>query len=161
MLGIGPNGAAPAAAVGEADVEAPTGVAAGAVLTAFGGALLYWCAAEVRLRRYLRHHGVRTVARVVADRLPAEADDPAPALAYTTADRADSLVSRPRGRTRLRRPARLSPGTLVQISYDPRQPSRLVLADGLRIGPTDAFWTILGAGCLAAGLAVLTASIGR
>ncbi|WP_055587631.1 DUF3592 domain-containing protein [Peterkaempfera griseoplana] len=141
-------------------MEAPTGVAAGAVLLAFGGALLYWCAAEVRLRRYLRHHGVHTMARVVADRLPTGTDDPAPELAYSLADRTEALVARPRGRTRLRRPARLSPGTLVQISYDPRQPSRLVLADGLRIGPSDAFWMILGAGCLAAGLAVLTAAIG-
>lgn len=141
-------------------MEASTGAAAGAVFAVLGGALLCWCAAELRLRRYLRHHGVQTVARVVADRTPAEADDPAPALAYTTADRARPLVSRPRGRTRVRRPARLSPGTLVRIAYDPRQPGRLVVADGLRTGPSDVFWTILGTGSLAVGVAVVAQALG-
>ncbi|MGA5702088.1 hypothetical protein [Peterkaempfera bronchialis] len=142
-------------------MEAPAAVTAGAVFALFGGALLCWCAAEVRLRRYLRHHGVPVVARVVAGSHAAETDDPTPALAYSTADRAESLVSRPRGHTPLRRPARLSPGTLVQICYDPRRPARMALADGLRTAPSDAFWTILGVGSLAVGLAVLLSAVGR
>ncbi|MCD0482442.1 DUF3592 domain-containing protein [Streptacidiphilus sp. ASG 303] len=142
-------------------METPTAVAAGTVFVLFGGALLWWCAAEALLRRRLRRHGVPAVARVLADRGPAEADDPAPALAYATADRDAPVVSRPRGRTPLRRPARLSPGTLVPVVHDPLHPGRTAVADGLRTAPTDVFWTILGAASLAAGLALVLSAAGR
>ncbi|WP_346140290.1 DUF3592 domain-containing protein [Kitasatospora cinereorecta] len=72
-------------------METPTTLAGGAVLILFGGALLLWCAVELRLRHRLRRHGVAATARVVADGDPFGSDhddtfgelDSAPLLAYT------------------------------------------------------------------------------
>ena len=161
-------------------METPTGVAAGVVLVLFGGALLFWCAVEVRLRHRVRRHGVPTAARVVADGDPYGALDSAPLLTFCTlssvgglygpgpsnggapsdgalAGRAETVLARPRGHTPLRRPARLVPGTEVRVAYDPRCPGRVVLAAG-ETGPTlvgDVFWLLLGVGCLAGGADLL------
>lgn len=69
---------------GSAAVETPTGMAAGVVLALFGGALLFWCACEVRLRHRLRRVGVPVPAQVVADGDAHGALDSAPLLAFAT-----------------------------------------------------------------------------
>ncbi|MFD9129906.1 hypothetical protein [Kitasatospora sp. NPDC059571] len=176
-------------------METPTAVAAGGILTLFGGALLLWCAAELRLRHHLRRHGVPATACVVADGDPYGEPygdtfgelDSAPLLSYTPAAvvepvpveasavhtpaactpaaggrrpaRSRAVLARPRGATPLRRPARLVPGTVVQVMYDARRPSRVVLA-GTEVMPTlvnDVFWALLGTTALAGGLTLLTA----
>lgn len=43
----------------------PLGLFTGAWFTLFGGAVIWWCAVEVRLRRTLRRVGVNGMARVV------------------------------------------------------------------------------------------------
>lgn len=165
-------------------METPTAVVAGAVLTLFGGALLLWCAAEVRLRHHLRRHGIPAAAQVVADGDPygelygdtyGELDS-APLLAYTALPAvemvpvrgssdagaaqpvraAEAVLARPRGSTPLRRPTRLVPGAIVQVMYDARRPSRVVLAgpDILAGFAADIFWTLLGAAALAGGLSL-------
>ncbi|PBC78915.1 hypothetical protein BX265_3706 [Streptomyces sp. TLI_235] len=164
-------------------METPTAVAAGAVLTFFGSALLLWCAAELRLRHHLRRHGIPATARVVADGDPygelygdtfGELDS-APLLSYTALPEvevlpvsgaeagrarpvraAETVLARPRGSTPLRRPSRLVPGAMVQVMYDARRPSRVVLAgtDMLPTLATDVFWAVLGTGALAGGLSL-------
>ncbi|MEV6207429.1 DUF3592 domain-containing protein [Kitasatospora sp. NPDC051914] len=165
-------------------METPTAVAAGTVLTLFGSALLLWCAAELRLRHHLRRHGIPATARVVADGDPYGEPygdtygelDSAPLLSYTAlpsvevvavrgaaeAGRArpvragETVLARPRGSTPLRRPSRMVPGALVQVMYDARRPSRVVLA-GSEVLPTlasDVFWALLGTGALAGGLSL-------
>ncbi|MEU6233174.1 DUF3592 domain-containing protein [Kitasatospora sp. NPDC047058] len=149
-------------------METTTAVVGGAVLALFGGALLLWCAAEVRLRRGVRRRGTAAVATVVADTEAHGALDSAPLLTFSApaaiggpggARRAEVVLARPRGHTPLRRPPRFAPGTSVRISYDPRRPSRVVLAatETGRAVLTDLLWTALGAGCLAAGAALLVA----
>ena len=157
-------------------METPTVVVAGVVLALFGGALLIWCAAELRLRHRLRRHGIPVSAVVVPDDLASQALDPAPLLAYATlpsvlpaADggcgRVESVavLARPRGRTPLRRPAALAPGTPVRVSYDPRRPARAVLTGAGTVAsvPVDVFWTILGTSSLAAGLSLLASVLGH
>ncbi|XCM84038.1 DUF3592 domain-containing protein [Kitasatospora sp. HUAS MG31] len=68
-----------------------------------------------------------------------------------------TVLTRPRGHTPLRRPGRLVPGAIVQVAYDPRRPSRVVLAgaDQLRTLPSDIFWTVLGTAAVAGGLSLL------
>ncbi|MFC6597062.1 hypothetical protein [Kitasatospora paranensis] len=166
-------------------METPTAVAAGGVLALFGGALLLWCAAELRLRHHLRRFGIPATARVVADGDPYGEPygdtfgelDSAPLLSYIPAPavelvpvhspaacdmrsgRVEPVLARPRGSTPLRRPSRLVPGTVVQVMYDARRPSRVVLA-GTELLPTllsDVFWALLGTTALAGGLTLLTA----
>jgi len=187
-------------------VETPTTVAAGVVLTVFGGALLLWCAVELRLRHHLRRHGIPATARVVADGDPlaprhdgahdARGDahdsapggpyggpsggafgqlDSAPLLAFTAGrsgrrelravedgiESGESVLARPRGHTPLRRPSRLVPGALVQVAYDPRRPTRVVLAahEDVPTIPADLFWALLGTSVLAGGLTLLTSAL--
>ncbi|MFF7635546.1 hypothetical protein ACFZB9_20675 [Kitasatospora sp. NPDC008050] len=155
-------------------METPTVVVAGGVLVLFGGALLFWCAAELRLRHRLRRHGVPVTALVLPDPTAVQALDPAPLLAYATlpavglaveAGRADPVpvLARPRGSTPLRRPAQPAPGSSVRVSYDPRRPARVVLT-GRSIAaslPRDVFWILLGTSSLAGGLSLLAAALLR
>ena len=152
-------------------METPTVVVAGGVLALFGGALLFWCAAELRLRHYLRRHGIPVTAQVVADPTPVEALDPAPLLSFAPLPTVGGTVgrgawgrsepapvlARPRGRTPLRRPPLLAPGSLVRVAYDPRRPARVVLTGVATAAslPLDVFWTILGTSSLAGGLSLL------
>ncbi|MFI6846115.1 hypothetical protein OG535_18080 [Kitasatospora sp. NBC_00085] len=149
-------------------METTTATVGGAVLALFGGALLLWCAAEVRLRHVARRRGVPAVATVVAETDTYGELDSAPLLTFSApaaidgpgaARRAEVVLTRPRGHTPLRRPPRFSPGTSVRISYDARRPARVVLAaaETGRFVVSDLLWTALGAGCLAAGSALLTA----
>ncbi|MFF2956006.1 DUF3592 domain-containing protein [Kitasatospora sp. NPDC057965] len=147
----------------------------GTVFVLFGGALLLWCAAEARLRHRVRRRGRPAVATVVAETDAHGALDSAPLLSFATEPAAvgargggmpgvlaveacELVLTRPRGHTPLRRPARLVPGTSVRIAYDPRRPARAVLAPE-EIGPrtvlADLLWTVLGLGCLAAGALLL------
>ncbi|KJK59516.1 DUF3592 domain-containing protein [Saccharothrix sp. ST-888] len=154
-------------------METPTATTAGSVLILFGGALLVWCALELRLRHHLRRHGVPATARVVVDGDPygelygdpyGELDT-APLLSYCTLPtvgatgmgQAESVLSRPRGHTRLRRPAELAPGAVVQVAYDARRPSRVVLAasETRPSLPSDVFWALLGTSALAVGLTLI------
>lgn len=145
---------------------------AGVVLALFGSALLLWCAFELRLRHHLRRHGVSVAARVVADGDPYGEPygdpygelDSAPLLSYFTlpsvglaSGRSESVLARPRGITPLRRPSVLAPGAIVQVSYDARRPSRVVLAAGETISalPSDIFWALLGTSALAGGLSLV------
>ncbi|MCX4748136.1 hypothetical protein OG455_21915 [Kitasatospora sp. NBC_01287] len=172
-------------------MEMPTAVAGG-VLAFFGGALLFWCAAELRLRHRLRRHGIPVTALVVPDPAAVDALDPAPLLAYATlptvgrpalaraqamaqaraeasedaaVGRAESLpvFARPRGRTPLRRPALLVPGSEVRVSYDPVRPATVVLTGkGIAASlPLDVFWTLLGTSALAGGLSLLSLAVLR
>ncbi|GAA2232482.1 MULTISPECIES: DUF3592 domain-containing protein [Kitasatospora] len=158
-------------------METQTATAAGSVLILFGGALLVWCALELRLRHRLRRHGVPATARVVVDGDPygelygdpyGELDT-APLLSYSTlptvgaagAGEAESVLSRPRGHTRLRRPAGLLPGAVVQVAYDARRPSRVVLAasETSPCLPSDVFWVLLGTSALAVGLSLIASAL--
>ncbi|MBP0455092.1 hypothetical protein J5Y04_37085 [Kitasatospora sp. RG8] len=150
-------------------METTTATVGGAVLALFGGALLLWCAAEVRLRHGVRRRGIPAVATVVAESDTHGELDSSPLLTFSApaaiggpgaARRAEVVLTRPRGHTPLRRPPRFSPGTSVRISYDPRRPSRVVLAAAETGGVvvTDLLWTVLGVGCLAAGAALLAAA---
>jgi hypothetical protein len=134
-------------------------VTVGVIFSLFGVGLLFWCAVELRLRSRLRRTGTTAVARVIADRDLYGVEDPAPALTYRAAGHADAVVARPRGHTPLRRSPQLSPGTLVQVAYDPARLDTVALAEGLRTGAIDVFWTILGLAGLAAGLAVLASAV--
>ncbi|MGF1432055.1 hypothetical protein [Kitasatospora sp. LaBMicrA B282] len=161
----------------------PAAVVAGGVLALFGGALLFWCAAELRLRHRLRRHGIPVTALVLPDPAPTDALDPAPLLRYATlptlglptaAQAAGdgrsvpvaeslSILARPRGTTRLRRPAGLPAGSTVRVSYDPCRPARVVLTGkGVAASvPLDVFWTFLGTSSLAGGLSLLAAVVLR
>ncbi|MFJ1704428.1 DUF3592 domain-containing protein [Kitasatospora sp. NPDC088346] len=78
-----------------------------------------------------------------------------------TAPPPGTALARPRGHTPLRRPARLRPGTNVQVAYDARRPDRVVLA-GADAAPallSDLFWTLLGTSALAGGLSLLGAAV--
>lgn len=72
---------------------------------------------------------------------------------------AELVLTRPRGHTPLRRPDRFTPGASVRICYDPRRPSRVVLAAGEigRAAVADLLWSVLGVGCLVAGAGLLAA----
>ncbi|BFV58448.1 hypothetical protein KCMC57_up35520 [Kitasatospora sp. CMC57] len=145
-------------------METPTAVVAGVVLTCFGGALLLWCAVELRLRHHLRRHGVPATARVIADRdpygepyedAPGELDS-APLLSFPT-DGGGSALARPRGHTPLRRPSWLRPGVTVPVAYDAKRPDRVVLATpGIASAVAgDVFWALIGTSSLAVGLSLL------
>ncbi|MFD0272654.1 DUF3592 domain-containing protein [Kitasatospora sp. NPDC127111] len=149
-------------------METTTAAVGGAVLALFGGALLFWCAAEVRLRHGVRRRGTAAVATVVAETEAHGGLDSAPLLTFSApaviggpgaARRSEVVLTRPRGHTPLRRPPRFTPGTSVRVSYDPRRPSRVVLAatETGRAVVTDLLWTALGVGCLAAGAVLLAA----
>ncbi|MER5348948.1 DUF3592 domain-containing protein [Kitasatospora sp. NPDC002551] len=145
------------------------------VFALFGGALMLWCAAEVRLRHRVRRRGRPAVATVVAESDAHGELDSAPLLSFATepvavspgvplpaVEACELVLTRPRGHTPLRRPPRLVPGTSVRIAYDPRRPGLAVLAPeetGPRAVVADLLWTVLALGCLAAGaLLLLTAS---
>ncbi len=154
---------------------------AGGVLTFFGGALLLWCAAELRLRHRLRRHGIPVTATVLPDPSPSQALDPSPLLSYptlptigalpTAAPTIDALpiaarpavLARPRGSTPLRRPAHLVPGSSVRVSYDPRRPAQVVLTGAGTAAslPLDVFWIVLGTSSLAGGLSLLASVVLR
>ncbi|MFJ5118759.1 MULTISPECIES: DUF3592 domain-containing protein [unclassified Kitasatospora] len=147
-------------------METTTATVGGIVLALFGSALLLWCAAEVRLRHLVRRRGVPAVATVVVEAHAHGELDSAPLLSFSAmasvggpgAGRcAEAVLTRPRGHTPLRRPVRFSPGTAVRISYDPRRPSRAVLAaaETGRVALTDLLWSSLGVGSLAAGACLL------
>ncbi|MFB6888388.1 DUF3592 domain-containing protein [Kitasatospora sp. NPDC056327] len=163
-------------------METTTATLGGAVLALFGGALLFWCAAEVRLRHRVRRRGVSTVATVVAESDAHGELDSAPLISFATepalvgpasagprgsasrvggglaVEACELVLTRPRGHTPLRRPAGLVPGTAVRIAYDPRRPGLAVLARGeagSRAVVADLLWTALGLGCLAAGALLL------
>ncbi|MCC9307552.1 hypothetical protein LN042_10630 [Kitasatospora sp. RB6PN24] len=145
---------------------------AGGVLVLFGGALLFWCAAELRLRHRLRRNGVPVTALVVPDTAQGQVADSAPLLSYATLParltcdeptEAAVLLSRPRGTTTLSRPIGLLPGSSVRVCYDPRRPARVVLT-GLGTAaslPMDVFWTLLGTSSLAGGLSLLAIALRR
>ncbi|WP_327678462.1 DUF3592 domain-containing protein [Kitasatospora sp. NBC_00458] len=155
-------------------METTTATAGGLILALFGGALLFWCAAEVRLRHRTRRRGVAAVATVVTESDPHGGLDSAPLLSFSApagySAQADApagpgrlggvVLTRPRGHTPLRRPAGLSPGASVRISYDPRRPRLAVLAaeETPRAVVADLLWTALGLGCLAAGAILLAAA---
>ncbi|MBV6696983.1 DUF3592 domain-containing protein [Kitasatospora aureofaciens] len=152
-------------------MDTTTAAVGGLVLALFGGALLLWCAAELRLRRRVRRRGVPAVAVVVAEDDAHGELDSAPLLAFSAlpsvggpgAGRvAERVLTRPRGHTPLRRPDRFAPGASVRICYDPRRPSRVVLAAGeiSRPAVADLLWSALGTGCLAAGVGLLAAVVG-
>ncbi|MER7751158.1 DUF3592 domain-containing protein [Kitasatospora sp. NPDC097643] len=149
-------------------MDTTTATVGGAVLALFGGVLLLWCAAEVRLRHRVRRRGVPAVATVVAEDDAHGQLDSAPLLSFSalpavdgpgTGRIAELVVTRPRGHTPLRRPDRFTPGTSVHICYDPRRPSRAVFAAGEvgRGAVADLLWSVLGMGCLAAGAGLLAA----
>ncbi|MGW4898061.1 hypothetical protein ACWEQL_38295 [Kitasatospora sp. NPDC004240] len=141
----------------------------GSVLVLFGGALLLWCAAEVRLRHLVRRRGVPAVAQVVAERDAHGELDSAPLLSFSAlatvggpgAGRSEAVLARPRGHTPLRRPVRFAPGATVRVSYDPNRPSRVVLAveETGRTVVADLLWTTLALGCLAGGLCLLAVAL--
>ncbi|MEE1829245.1 DUF3592 domain-containing protein [Streptomyces sp. BE20] len=168
-------------------METTTATVGGLILALFGGALLFWCAAEVRLRHRVRRRGVPTVATVVAESDPHGGLDSAPLLSYSASVQAgyaapaavragtagtavaataapgrigELVLTRPRGRTPLRRPAGLSPGASVRIAYDPRRPGLAVLAaeEGPRAVVADLLWATLGLVCLSAGALLLVAA---
>ncbi|MFJ9695849.1 DUF3592 domain-containing protein [Kitasatospora sp. NPDC101183] len=154
-------------------MDATTATVGGAVLALFGGVLLFWCAAEVRLRHRVRRLGVEAVATVVAeDDAHGQLDSspllsfpvrPAPGDSNTSTGRiAELVLTRPRGHTPLRRPARFAPGASVRVRYDPRRPSRAVLAPGEvgRAAVTDLLWGALGTASLLAGAGLLAAALG-
>ncbi|MFJ9946640.1 DUF3592 domain-containing protein [Kitasatospora sp. NPDC091207] len=151
-------------------MDTTTATVGGTVLALFGGALLLWCAAEVRLRHLVRRRGVATVATVVAEADAHGELDSAPLLSFSAPaatggsgpGRCTELVlTRPRGHTPLRRPARFAPGVSVRISYDPRRPSRAVLAaaETGRAAVADLLWSSLGTGCVAAGAVLIAAGL--
>ncbi|MFJ2865156.1 DUF3592 domain-containing protein [Kitasatospora sp. NPDC087314] len=149
-------------------MDTTTATVGGLVLALFGGVLLLWCAAEVRLRHRVRRRGASTVATVVAEDEAHGQLDSAPLLSFSvlppaggsgTGRIAELVLTRPRGHTPLRRPDRFTPGASVRICYDPRRPSRVVLAAGEigRAAVADLLWSVLGVGCLVAGAGLLTA----
>ncbi|WP_371497960.1 hypothetical protein OG871_18500 [Kitasatospora sp. NBC_00374] len=92
-----------------------------------------------------------------------DTERPAGAVLPGAAPPAGTVLARPRGHTPLRRPARLRPGTNVQIAYDARRPDRVVLA-GADAAPallSDLFWALLGTSALAGGLSLLGAAVLR
>ncbi|MFB7907432.1 MULTISPECIES: DUF3592 domain-containing protein [unclassified Kitasatospora] len=158
-------------------MDTTTATVGGLVLALFGGALLLWCAAEVRLRHRVRRSGVPVVATVVAERDVHGQLDSAPLLSFSVPPTvggagpgsgsgsgriAELVLTRPRGHTPLRRPERFAPGAPVRICYDPDRPRRAVLAAGEigRAAVVDLLWCALGVACLGAGAGLL-AAIGR
>ncbi|MER7673921.1 DUF3592 domain-containing protein [Kitasatospora sp. NPDC096128] len=161
-------------------MDTTTATVGGLVLALFGGALLLWCAAEVRLRHRVRRSGVPVVATVVAERDVHGQLDSAPLLSFSVLPAAaggsgsgsgsgsgagriaELVLTRPRGHTPLRRPERFAPGAPVRICYDPDRPRRAVLAAGEigRAAVVDLLWCALGVVCLGAGAGLL-AAIGR
>ncbi|MET9178152.1 DUF3592 domain-containing protein [Kitasatospora aureofaciens] len=155
-------------------MDTTTAAVSGLVLALFGGVLLLWCAAEVRLRHRVRRRGVAAVATVVAENDAHGQLDSAPLLSFSVpspegcADRsgagriAELVLTRPRGHTPLRRPDRFAPGAPVRICYDPDRPCRAVLAAGEagRAAAVDLMWGALGTACLGAGAGLL-AAVGR
>ncbi|MFJ3214717.1 DUF3592 domain-containing protein [Kitasatospora sp. NPDC086801] len=149
-------------------MDTTTATVGGLVLALFGGVLLLWCAAEVRLRHRVRRSGASAVATVVVEDEAHGQLDSAPLLSFSVLPPAEGVgagriaelvLTRPRGHTPLRRPDRFAPGASVRICYDPRRPSRVVLAAGeiSRAAVADLLWSVLGLGCLAAGAGLLSA----
>ncbi|MFE4973203.1 DUF3592 domain-containing protein [Kitasatospora sp. NPDC056651] len=149
-------------------MDTTTAMVGGLVLALFGGVLLLWCAAEVRLRLRVRRRGVPAVATVMAEDDLHGRLDSAPLLSFSVPPSAGGtgmcgiaglVVTRPRGHTPLRRPDRFAPGASVRVCYDPQRPSRVVLAAGEAGRPAvaDLLWSTLGVGCLAAGAGLLAA----
>ncbi|MFJ7249135.1 DUF3592 domain-containing protein [Kitasatospora sp. NPDC098652] len=162
-------------------MDTTTATVGGLVLALFGGALLLWCAAEVRLRHRVRRSGIPVVATVVAEKDVHGRLDSSPLLSFSVRPAvsgsgsgtgtgsgsgsgriAELVLTRPRGHTPLRRPERFAPGTPVRICYDPYRPRRAVLAAGEigRAAVVDLLWCALGVACLGAGAGLL-AAIGR
>ncbi|MFF7990418.1 DUF3592 domain-containing protein [Kitasatospora xanthocidica] len=152
-------------------MDTTTATVGGLVLALFGGVLLVWCAAEVRLRLRVRRRGVPAVATVLAEEDVHGQLDSAPLLSFSVPPSvggpggcgiAGLVLARPRGHTPLRRPDRFAPGASVRICYDPRHPGRVVLAPGeiSRVVVADLLWSALGAVCLAAGAGLLAAVAG-
>ncbi|MFG2903961.1 DUF3592 domain-containing protein [Kitasatospora sp. NPDC048286] len=152
-------------------MDTTTAMVGGSVLALFGGVLLLWCAAEVSLRLRVRRRGTPAVATVVAEDDVHGRLDSAPLLSYSVPPSvgepgefgiAGLVIARPRGHTPLRRPDRFAPGASVRICYDPRRPSRVVLAaeEVGRAVVVDLLWSVLGVGCLAAGAGLLVAAGG-
>ncbi|MEU4113371.1 DUF3592 domain-containing protein [Kitasatospora sp. NPDC028055] len=166
-------------------MDTTTATVGGLVLALFGGALLLWCAAEVRLRHRVRRSGIPVVATVVAEKDVHGRLDSAPLLSFSVRPAvggsgtgagigigtaagsgpgriAELVLTRPRGHTPLRRPERFAPGSPVRICYDPDRPRRAVLAAGEigRAAVVDLLWCALGVACLGAGAGLL-AAIGR
>ncbi|MGW3042492.1 hypothetical protein ACWC9T_21200 [Kitasatospora sp. NPDC001159] len=152
-------------------MDTTTATVGGLVLALFGGVLLLWCAAEVRLRHRVRRLGVSTVATVVAENDAHGQLDSAPLLSFSVLPPVDGsaggriselVLTRPRGHTPLRRPERFAPGASVRVCYDPDRPCRAVLAAGEvgRVVVADLLWSALGGCCLAAGAGLL-AAVGR
>ncbi|MFG2843808.1 DUF3592 domain-containing protein [Kitasatospora sp. NPDC048296] len=151
-------------------MDTTTATVGGLVLTLFGGALLLWCAAEVRLRHRVRRRGVPAVATVVAENEVHGQLDSAPLLSFSVLPPAaegpgggriaELVLTRPRGHTPLRRPESFAPGASVRVCYDPDRPCRAVLAAGeiSRAAVTDLLWSALGVCCLAAGAGLLAAA---
>ncbi|GHF27330.1 hypothetical protein GCM10018790_00740 [Kitasatospora xanthocidica] len=155
-------------------MDTTTATVGGLVLALFGGVLLLWCAAEVRLRLRVRRRGVPAVATVLAEENVHGQLDSAPLLSFSVPPSvggpggpggpggcgiAGLVLARPRGHTPLRRPDRFAPGASVRICYDPRDPGRVVLAPGeiSRVAVADLLWSALGVACLAAGAGLLAA----
>ncbi|MEU3561727.1 MULTISPECIES: DUF3592 domain-containing protein [unclassified Kitasatospora] len=147
-------------------MDTTTAMVGGSVLALFGGVLLLWCAAEVGLRLRVRRRGASAVATVMAEDDVHGQLDSAPLLSFSVPPSvggagacgiAGLVIARPRGHTPLRRPDRFAPGASVRICYDPRRPSRVVLAAGEvgRAAVVDLLWSVLGVGCLAAGAGLL------
>ncbi|MBV2154755.1 DUF3592 domain-containing protein [Kitasatospora sp. SUK 42] len=152
-------------------MDTTTATVGGLLLALFGGVLLLWCAAEVRLRHRVRRVGVSAVATVVAENDAHGQLDSAPLLSFSVRPPADGpgtgagriaelVLTRPRGHTPLRRPERFAPGASVRICYDPHRPSRAVLAAGEvgRAAVTDLLWSALAVSCLVAGAGLLAAA---
>ncbi|MFF0411636.1 DUF3592 domain-containing protein [Kitasatospora sp. NPDC004745] len=152
-------------------MDTTTATVGGLVLALFGGVLLLWCAAEVRLRHRVRRRGAAAVATVVAEDEAHGHLDSAPLLSFPVMPVvggpgggriAELVLTRPRGHTPLRRPDRFVPGATVRVCYDPSRPDRVVLAAGelRRAVLADLLWGLLGAGCLVAGAGLLVAAGG-
>ncbi|MGW6913413.1 hypothetical protein ACWGB8_06270 [Kitasatospora sp. NPDC054939] len=109
------------------------------------------------------------MARVVAESDAFGELDSSPLLSFPVlasvggagTGRGEVVLARPRGHTPLRRPVRFAPGTAVDVAYDPRRPSRVVLAAGEtgRAAVADLLWTALGAACLAGGCCLLAVGL--
>ncbi|MEY9848270.1 DUF3592 domain-containing protein [Streptacidiphilus sp. MAP5-3] len=136
----------------------PLGLFTGAWFLLFGGAVLWWCAAEVRARRTLRRVGVSGMARVVVDP-DGDADhaDTAPLLSFAVEGHGE-VVTRPRGWTSIRRTPALAVDALVPVAYHPDRPTLVAVDGGPARGRNDVFWVCLGLAFAVCGVMLLAAS---